>query len=195
MTDNQIESERHRFCPSCGTEAVGAGSFCSECGGSLIKPTENGDLPPAIQTAVPTASPPPPPPPPQPSTVAVAPTQPPAAAGTVPPPLQTPLISPSGKKPLRRQPVFWIAIGVVLLVIIAGISAVLSGSHSQSYGASSQKSSNSSAKEESSHVRCRKERLHLEGYRRQEALEGLQGAARVGFPRTTARRSMRSSGA
>ena len=37
MSETEVRSERHRFCPSCGTEAVGAGSFCSECGGSLIK--------------------------------------------------------------------------------------------------------------------------------------------------------------
>ena len=37
MTDDEVRSERHRFCPSCGTEAVEASSFCSECGGSLIK--------------------------------------------------------------------------------------------------------------------------------------------------------------
>ena len=31
MPETEVGSERHRFCPSCGTEAVGAGSFCSEC--------------------------------------------------------------------------------------------------------------------------------------------------------------------
>jgi len=38
MTDNEIRSERHRFCPTCGAEAVTGGSFCSECGRTLIKP-------------------------------------------------------------------------------------------------------------------------------------------------------------
>ena len=37
MTDNEIGSERHRFCPSCGAEAVTGGSFCGECGRSLIE--------------------------------------------------------------------------------------------------------------------------------------------------------------
>ena len=37
MSETEVASERHPFCPSCGTKAVGAGSFCSECGGSLIK--------------------------------------------------------------------------------------------------------------------------------------------------------------
>ena len=35
MTDNKIGSERHRFCPSCGTEAVTGASFCGRCGNSL----------------------------------------------------------------------------------------------------------------------------------------------------------------
>ena len=37
MPETEVGSERHRFCPSCGTEAVLAGSFCRECGRSLIK--------------------------------------------------------------------------------------------------------------------------------------------------------------
>ena len=42
MTDKEIGSERHHFCRHCGAEAVTGGSFCSECGGSLIKATEQG---------------------------------------------------------------------------------------------------------------------------------------------------------
>ena len=284
MSETEVRSERHRFCPSCGTEAVGAGSFCSECGRSLIKlsadsvtpkvdavakadgasPSVNptwdslawdkrivseltvaladsgiphswdgsvlsttpeyeakvdallDDLSPTWDSLAwdkrivseltvaladsgiphswdgsvlsttpeyeakvdalldelsglspvpqldksmsdestnpeqPTSnaagtkktanndltgpfrsSPPPPSPSPQPSTVAVPLTQP--SVASVPPPLQTPPISPSGKKALRRQPVFWIALGVVVLVIIGGISAAFSSSHSQAY--------------------------------------------------------------
>jgi len=57
-------SHGYRFCPNCGTEAVGAGSFCSECGGLLIK---TGVQPSVVATAshqaaaaVPQAFPPPP---------------------------------------------------------------------------------------------------------------------------------------
>lgn len=63
MTDCESfpSEERFKFCPACGTPASSSGRFCSSCGGSLIKTTENGgsidthdtDLPPAIQTAVP----------------------------------------------------------------------------------------------------------------------------------------------
>ena len=59
MTDNQIGSERHRFCPSCGAEAVTGGSFCSECGRSLIKtpvPVGQGGLTGTQPTNVATAS-------------------------------------------------------------------------------------------------------------------------------------------
>jgi hypothetical protein len=37
VLDSSGVSERYRFCPSCGTEAVTGASFCSECGRSLIK--------------------------------------------------------------------------------------------------------------------------------------------------------------
>ena len=65
MPETEVGSERHRFCPSCGTEAVGAGSFCSECGGSLIKTgAQPADAATASHqaeaTAVPQAFPPPP---------------------------------------------------------------------------------------------------------------------------------------
>jgi len=73
------------------------------------------------------------PPPPQPSEVAVPPTQPPAA-GSVPPPLQTSPTPPSGKKPLRRRPVFWIALGVFVLVIIAVLVTVSAVSNSGNSG-------------------------------------------------------------
>jgi hypothetical protein len=129
VPETEVGSERHRFCPVCGTEAVTDGSFCGECGQSLIKTTESGDQPLPVQTEVPSGSSAPPPP--QPSTVAVPPTQP--AVASVPPPLQTPPTPPSGKKPLRRRPVFWIALGVVVLVIIAGISVAFSGSSSAAY--------------------------------------------------------------
>lgn len=194
MSETEVRAERHRFCPSCGTEAVTGASFCGRCGNSLIgstgtagidpqqveEPTSGTDIPsdnavapnaemasgvlvsiatcpecghqmraeePTHQsrgamtcsscgtknlpykwtwdrTTLPL--------PPQASEVAVPPTQPPAA-GSVPPPLQTPPISSSGKKPLRRRLLFWIALGVVVLVIIAAISTAFSSSHSQAY--------------------------------------------------------------
>ena len=36
MSETEVRSERHRFCPSCGTEAIGAASFCSDAV-SLVK--------------------------------------------------------------------------------------------------------------------------------------------------------------
>lgn len=144
MSETEVFSKQHRFCPGCGTEAVTGGSFCSECGRSLLQAgsaaeTSNSlqeepsisSVPPSHSSdALPTSKPV------KQSNDLTAPfrrTPQVERPSTVPPPLQTPLIPPSGKKPLRRQPVFWIALGVVVLAIIAGISAAFLGSHSQSY--------------------------------------------------------------
>jgi hypothetical protein len=42
VLDSSGTSERNRFCPNCGTEAITGASFCSACGRSLIKTTEQG---------------------------------------------------------------------------------------------------------------------------------------------------------
>jgi hypothetical protein len=42
-TDNEMASERHRYCPDCGTQAAPKCLFCGQCGRSLTKSVNHGD--------------------------------------------------------------------------------------------------------------------------------------------------------